>query len=200
MNQRRRRERLVATQCPDCSKPGVGDDAQLLIGDRHELVQRLVLAVWFTWQRDVCRGSVHLRCRRPNQSRLHGCGWHVVFRREFSLDRVTGRSGLPRRIKHTARGVTQTGLSWLTPVNLSQRDGGVTMSRTRCSAGWMLFIAVAALGCSDHPTELRRVSAPQASADRSGAREDAGDRKSADVTASTRWNQRATALLALRPP
>ncbi len=68
------------------------------------------------------------------------------------------------------------------------------MSRTRYSAGWMFFIAVAALGCTDRPTEVRRLPVAQFDAGTS----DEG--KSSDVTASTRWNRRATALLALRPP
>src|SRR6266480_1259635 len=68
------------------------------------------------------------------------------------------------------------------------------MSRTRYSAGWMFFIAVAALGCTDRPTEVRRLPVAQFDAVTS----DEG--KSSDVTASTRWNRRATALLALRPP
>ncbi len=61
-------------------------------------------------------------------------------------------------------------------------------SRTRCSAGWALLIAAAAWGCADRPTEAPGVP-PQFQAV-----------KFWDVTASTRWNERATVLLALRPP
>ncbi len=62
------------------------------------------------------------------------------------------------------------------------------MSRTRCSVRWALLIAAATWGCADRPTEAPGVP-PQFQAV-----------KFWDVTASTRWNERATVLLALRPP
>lgn len=63
-------------------------------------------------------------------------------------------------------------------------------SRTRWSAGSALLIAVTTWGCADRPTQVR--SAPAA------AQYDAV--KFWEVNASTRWNQRATGLLTLRPP
>src|SRR5204862_6879088 len=68
-------------------------------------------------------------------------------------------------------------------------DGGLMTSRTRSFPRCTLFIAVAVWGCADRPTEVRRVPAVQFSAV-----------KFWDVTASTRWNERATDLLQGLPP
>src|SRR5438874_7255039 len=62
-------------------------------------------------------------------------------------------------------------------------------SRTRSFPICTLFIAVAMWGCADRPTEVRQVPAVQFSAV-----------KFWDVTASTRWNGRATDLLQGLPP
>src|SRR5437773_12450663 len=62
-------------------------------------------------------------------------------------------------------------------------------SRTRCSQRWTLLVAVAAWGCADHPTEVPRMLAAQRDAV-----------KFWEATASTRWNERATVLVTLRPP
>jgi membrane-associated phospholipid phosphatase len=67
-------------------------------------------------------------------------------------------------------------------------------SRTRCSQRWTLslLVAVAAWGCADRPTEAPRM--PRMAA----AQRDAV--KFWEATASTRWNERATVLVTLRPP
>src|SRR4051812_30277083 len=62
-------------------------------------------------------------------------------------------------------------------------------SGRRQAAGCSLLLAVAALGCADHPTALRRAPGVELRAV-----------KFWDVTASTRWNQRANQLLGVRPP
>jgi membrane-associated phospholipid phosphatase len=62
-------------------------------------------------------------------------------------------------------------------------------SRRQQAAGWSLLLAIAAAGCADQPTALRRVPGVELSAV-----------KFWDVTASTRWNQRANQLMGVRPP
>ena len=61
-------------------------------------------------------------------------------------------------------------------------------TRTPCTASWAVLL-VAALACADRPTEVRRVPVAQFAAV-----------KFWDVTASTRWNKRATTFLSEFPP
>jgi membrane-associated phospholipid phosphatase len=63
------------------------------------------------------------------------------------------------------------------------------ISRRRRSTAFALLIAVAAWGCADHPTEVRRSPTVQLDAV-----------KFWETNASTRWNERATVLLTQRPP
>jgi membrane-associated phospholipid phosphatase len=77
----------------------------------------------------------------------------------------------------------------LAPPILARRDRRNMTTRTGCSAAWAILVAAAAWSCTDRPTEVARVPAPQFTAV-----------KFWEVTASTRWNERATELLALHPP
>ena len=63
------------------------------------------------------------------------------------------------------------------------------ISRRKCSTAFALLSAVAAWGCADQPTEVRRVPTVQLDAV-----------KFWETNASTRWNERAAVLLTQRPP